>query len=147
MRAAVLREARMVYRDDVPDPVPGPGQVLVGGRSCGICGSDLHFAAHGAEVLSLSDQMADSLGGGMNVDLSHDIFMGHEFSAEVLEAGPDTDTYPAGTLVTSIPGLISGQHVQPIGYSTNTPGGYAERMLLSAPLLLPIPNGLDPRHA
>ena len=147
MRAAVLREGRMVCRDDVPDPVPGPGQVLVGVRSCGICGSDLHFAKYSAEVVSLSEEMADSLGGGMNVDLSHDIFMGHEFSAEVLEAGPDTDTYPAGTLVTSIPVLISGQHVEPIVYSNNTLGGYAERMLLSAPLLLPIPNGLDPRHA
>ena len=147
MRAAVLRDGRMIYRDDVPDPVPGPGQVLVGVRSCGICGSDLHFAKYGADVLSLSGEMADSLGGGMNVDLSHDIFMGHEFSAEVLEAGPDTDTYPAGTLVTSIPVLISGQHVEPIVYSNNTLGGYAERMLLSAPLLLPIPNGLDPRHA
>ena len=147
MRAAVLREGRMVCRDDVPDPVPGPGKVLVGVRSCGICGSDLHFAKHGAAVLSLSEEMADSLGGGMNVDLSHDIFMGHEFSAEVLEAGPDTDTYPAGTLVTSIPVLISGQHVEPIVYSNNTLGGYAERMLLSAALLLPIPNGLDPRHA
>src|SRR6201992_3008579 len=147
MRAAVLREGRMVCRDDVPDPVPGPGQVLVGVRSCGICGSDLHFAKYGADVFSLSGEMADSLGAGMNVDLSHDIFMGHEFSAEVLEAGPDTDTYPAGTLVTSIPVLISGQHVEPIVYSNNTLGGYAERMLLSAPLLLPIPNGLDPRHA
>jgi threonine dehydrogenase-like Zn-dependent dehydrogenase len=148
MRAAVLREGRMVYRDDVPDPVPGPGQVLVGVRSCGICGSDLHFAAHGAEVLSLSDEMASSLGGGgTNVDLSHDVFMGHEFSAEVLEAGPDTETYPAGTLVTSIPVLISGKHVEPIVYSNKTLGGYAERMLLSAPLLLRIPNGLDRRHA
>src|ERR1700753_1158283 len=147
MRAAVLREGRMVCRDDVPDPVPGPGQVLVGVRSCGICGSDLHFAKYGADVFSLSGEMADSLGAGMNVDLSHDIFMGHEFSAEVLEAGPDTDTYPAGTLVTSIPVLISGQHVEPIVYSNNTLGGYAERMLLSAPLLLPIPNGLDAKHA
>jgi threonine dehydrogenase-like Zn-dependent dehydrogenase len=148
MRAAVLREGRMVYRDDVPDPIPGPGQVLVGVRSCGICGSDLHFAAHGAEVLSLTDQMASSLGaGGTNIDLTRDVFMGHEFSAEVLEAGPDTDTYPAGTLVTSIPVLISGKSVEPIVYSNKTLGGYAERMLLSAPLLLPIPNGLDHRHA
>jgi 2-desacetyl-2-hydroxyethyl bacteriochlorophyllide A dehydrogenase len=143
MRAAVLREGRMVYRDDVPDPVPGPGQVLVGVRSCGICGSDLHFAAHGAEMLVLTEQM----GAGAGADLSHDIFMGHEFSAEVLEAGPDTDTHPAGTLVTSIPVLISGKHVEAIVYSNNALGGYAERMLLSAPLLLPIPNGLDPKHA
>ena len=148
MRAAVLREGRMVYRDDVPDPIPGPGQVLVGVRSCGICGSDLHFARYGDQVLSLSDEMASSLDGGTgNVDLSHDIFMGHEFSAEVLEAGPDTETLPAGTLVTSIPVLISGKHVEPIVYSNKTLGGYAERMLLSAPLLLPIPDGLDHRHA
>jgi 2-desacetyl-2-hydroxyethyl bacteriochlorophyllide A dehydrogenase len=148
MRAAVLREGRMVYRDDVPDPIPGPGQVLVGVRACGICGSDLHFARYGDQVLSLSDEMASSLGGSTgNVDLSHDIFMGHEFSAEVLEAGPDTETLPAGTLVTSIPVLISGKHVEPIVYSNKTLGGYAERMLLSAPLLLPIPNGLDHRHA
>jgi threonine dehydrogenase-like Zn-dependent dehydrogenase len=147
MRAAVLREGRMVYRDDVPDPIPGPGQVLVGVRSCGICGSDLHFARHGDQVLSLTDEMAGSLGGGTNVDLNHDVFMGHEFSAEVLEAGPDTETLPPGTLVTSIPVLISGKHVEPIVYSNRTLGGYAERMLLSAPLLLPIPNGLDHRHA
>jgi len=147
MRAAVLREGRMVYRDDVPDPIPDPGQVLVGVRSCGICGSDLHFARHGDQVLSLSDEMADSLGGGTNVDLNDDVFMGHEFSAEVLEAGPDTETLPPGTLVTSIPVLISGKRVEPIVYSNKTLGGYAERMLLSAPLLLPIPNGLDHRHA
>ena len=55
MRAAVLRDGRMVYRDDVPEPFPESGQVLVGVKACGICGSDLHFAAHGAEVLSLSD--------------------------------------------------------------------------------------------
>ena len=147
MRAAVLRDSRMVYRDDVPDPVPGPGQVLVAVRACGICGSDLHFAAHGAEVLALGDQMGDGFGSGIDVDLSRDVFMGHEFTAEVLDAGPDTDTHPAGTLVTSLPALLSAQGVEPIVYSNSTIGGYAERMLLSAPLLLPIPNGLDVKHA
>jgi threonine dehydrogenase-like Zn-dependent dehydrogenase len=146
MRASVLRDGRMVYRDDVPDPVPGPGQVLVAVKSCGICGSDLHFAAHGAEVLSLSNEMASGAG-AMSVDLSHDVFMGHEFSAEILEAGPGTDTHPAGTLVTSIPVLLSGTDIEPIVYSNTTVGGYAERMLLSAPLLLPVPNGLDPQPA
>jgi threonine dehydrogenase-like Zn-dependent dehydrogenase len=52
MRASVLRNGRMVERDDVPEPVPGPGQVLVGVKACGICGSDLHFAKHGADVSS-----------------------------------------------------------------------------------------------
>ncbi|TDK86237.1 alcohol dehydrogenase [Mycobacterium paragordonae] len=146
MRASVLRNGRMVYRDDVPDPVPGPGQVLVAVRCCGICGSDLHFAAHGADVVSLSNQLARGRG-GMDIDLNQDVFMGHEFSAEVLEAGPDTETHPPGTLVTSLPVVLSDKGVEPIVFSNTTLGGYAERMLLSAPLLLPISNGLDPRHA
>ncbi len=146
MRASVLRDGRMVYRDDVPDPVPGPGQVLVAVRCCGICGSDLHFAAHGADVVALSNQLARGRG-GMDLDLDQDVFMGHEFSAEVLEAGPDTETHPPGTLVTSIPVVLSDKGIEPIVFSNTTLGGYAERMLLSAPLLLAIPNGLDPRHA
>ena len=146
MRASVLRDGRMVYRDDVPDPVPETGQVLVAIRACGICGSDLHFAAHGDQVLEMTERVARG-SSGMDVDLKHDVFMGHEFSAEVLEAGPDTDTHPAGTIVTSIPVLLSAKGVEPIVYSNNTIGGYAERMLLSSLLLLPIPNGLDPKHA
>jgi threonine dehydrogenase-like Zn-dependent dehydrogenase len=145
MRAAVLRDGRMVYRDDVPEPVPESGQVLVGVKACGICGSDLHFAAHGTDVLTMSGKVAG--GAGMNLDLDSDVFMGHEFSAEMLEAGPDTETHPPGTPVTSIPVLLSAKGFEPIVYSNSTPGGYAERMLLSAPLLLPIPNGLDLKHA
>ncbi|HEX2285818.1 MAG TPA: alcohol dehydrogenase catalytic domain-containing protein, partial [Mycobacterium sp.] len=144
MRAAVLRDGRMVERDDVPEPVAGPGQVLVGVKACGICGSDLHFAKFGKEVLRLTGQISD---GAMNIDLNRDIFMGHEFSAEVLEAGPGTDAPPPGTAVTSLPVLLSANGIEPIVYSNTTIGAYAERMLLSAPLLTPIPNGLDSRHA
>src|SRR5271156_3768918 len=111
MRAAVLREGRMVCRDDLPDPVPGPGQVLVGVRACGICGSDLHFAKHGKDVLELGGRMRGLSLGDVAVDLSGDIFMGHEFSAEVLEAGPDTDAPAPGTIVTSIPVLLSATGV------------------------------------
>jgi 2-desacetyl-2-hydroxyethyl bacteriochlorophyllide A dehydrogenase len=147
MRAAVLRKGRMVCRDDVAEPTPGPGQVLVDVKACGICGSDLHFAKHGDEVMSLTSQLGGMPMGGGSVDLSDDVFMGHEFTAEVLDAGPDTDAPPPGTLVTSIPVLLSGKAVEPIVYSNKTIGGYAERMLLSAPLLLKVPNGLDPGHA
>ena len=147
MRAAVLRDRRMSVRDDVPEPVPGPGQVLVAVKACGICGSDLHFATHGDQMLAAGaamEGMPDTLSG---IDLGADIYMGHEFAAEVLQAGPGTDAPPAGTLVTSVPVLVSATGLEMIVYSNTTVGGYAERMLLSAPLLLPIPNGLDPRHA
>jgi threonine dehydrogenase-like Zn-dependent dehydrogenase len=85
--------------------------------------------------------------GGLPVDVERDVFMGHEFSAEVLEAGPDTDAPPPGTAVTSLPVLLSPRGFEPILASNTTLGGYAERMLLSAPLLLPLPTGMDPRHA
>ncbi|TFV60046.1 alcohol dehydrogenase [Mycobacterium sp. PS03-16] len=147
MRAAVLRDGAMVLRDDVAEPVPGPGQVLVGVRACGICGSDLHFARHGARVLDAGAAMEGVPAMAEPVDLSGDVFMGHEIAAEVLEAGPGTDAPAPGTVVTSIPVLLSSTGVVPIVYSNSTIGGYAERMLLSAPLLLPVPNGLDPRHA
>ncbi|WP_125078411.1 zinc-binding dehydrogenase [Mycobacterium sp. P7213] len=147
MRAAVLRNGRMIYRDDVPEPTPGPGQVLVAVTACGICGSDLHFASHGEQVLAATQAMSGSPSSRASVDLDADIFMGHEFSATVLQAGPGTETFPAGTPVTSIPALLAAKGIEPIVYSNTTLGGYAEKMVLSAPLLVPIPNGLDPRHA
>ena len=117
-------------------------------KACGICGSDLHFAKHGDQMVKLTREMKGMpIEGGLPVDLADDVFMGHEFSAEVLEAGPDTEAPPPGTLVTSLPVLLSPKGFEPILSSNTTIGGYAERMLLSAPLLLKVPNGLDPRHA
>ncbi|MDX1886762.1 zinc-binding dehydrogenase [Mycolicibacterium sp. 120270] len=148
MRAAVLRDGRMVQRDDVAEPVPETGQVLVAVKACGICGSDLHFAAHGEQMVRLTRELKGMpIEGGLRVDLAKDVFMGHEFSAEVLEPGPDTDAPPPGTMVTSLPVLLSPNGFEPILTSNTTIGGFAERMLLSAPLLLTIPNGLDPKLA
>lgn len=148
MRAAVLRDGRMVLRDDMPEPVSEQGQVLVGVKAWGICGTDLHFANHGDQMVRLTREMKGMpVEGGLPVDLADDVFMSHEFSAEVLGAGPDTDAPPPGTVVTSLPVLLSPKGFEPILSSNTTIGGYGERVLLSAPLLLRVPNGLDPRHA
>ena len=60
---------------------------------------------------------------------------------------PDTEAPAPGTLVTSIPALISPTDVTPIFFTNHIVGGYAEQMLLSAPLLVPVPSGVDARHA
>jgi threonine dehydrogenase-like Zn-dependent dehydrogenase len=136
--------------DTYDDPVPQFGQVLVDVKACGICGSDLHFVKHAEQMLALGREMEGTPtmgGGGPEVDLDRDIFMGHEFSAEVVEPGPDTVAPAAGTLVTSIPILMSMSGIQPIVYSNEVRGGYGDRMLLSAAMLLEVPNGLDPKHA
>jgi threonine dehydrogenase-like Zn-dependent dehydrogenase len=148
MKAAVLRGGQVIVRDDVPDPQPQFGQVLVAVKACGICGSDLHFVQHGATMLDLADQMGGLPDFGQSrPDLGRDVFMGHEFAGEVLEAGPDTLAPPAGTLVTSVPIMIGMGGVEPIVYCNDLPGGYGERMLLSAPLLQEVPNGLDANRA
>jgi threonine dehydrogenase-like Zn-dependent dehydrogenase len=150
VRAAVLNKGRIVVRDDVEEPTPGFGQVLVQVKACGICGSDLHFARHGGDMLALGKQLSGmpSLGAEEDLDLDRDVFMGHEFAAEVLEVGPDTEAAaPVGSLVTSLPVLMAMDGIKPIVFSNSVKGGYGERMLLTAPMLLEVPNGLPAHHA
>jgi threonine dehydrogenase-like Zn-dependent dehydrogenase len=148
MRAAVLRRGELLVRDDVTEPVPEFGTVLVEVKACGICGSDLHFAKHGATLLALGREMEGVAElGAPDLDLDRDVFMGHEFTAEVLEVGPDTLGPAPGTIVTSIPALLTMSGVRPIVYSNDVASGYGERMLLSAPMLVEVPNGLDPGPA
>ncbi|HYZ98147.1 MAG TPA: alcohol dehydrogenase catalytic domain-containing protein, partial [Acidimicrobiales bacterium] len=119
MRAAVLNRGEIVVRDDVPEPTPTTGQVLVQVRACGICGSDLHFAQHAPRALELGKAVEGlpQLGAQEDLDLDRDVYMGHEFAAEVLEAGPDTQTLAPGTLVTSVPVLAAPDGIRPIVYS------------------------------
>ena len=123
--------------------------MLVQVKACGICGSDLHFKKHGGEMLELGGQMGGvpAIAEAMRPDVGRDIFMGHEFAAEVLEAGPDTTGPAPGTIVTSIPIMLSMTGFRDLAYSNDLPSGYGERMLLSVPMLVEVPNGLDPRHA
>jgi threonine dehydrogenase-like Zn-dependent dehydrogenase len=146
MRAVVARSGTLTC-EEVADPIPGAGQVLVKTLSCGICGSDLHALHH-------FDRMVDNArraGGGAltnDFDPKAGMVMGHEFSAEVLDYGPDTPArLKAGTRVVSMPILIGPAGMVSVGYSNAWPGGYSERMVLSDALLLEVPNGLSDRQA
>jgi len=140
MRAAILRQGQMVVAE-VPEPEPGPGEVLAMTSACGICGSDLHVAQHAGHATRGSE-------GLFGLDFARDVVMGHEFAAEILDHGTATSKrLPVGTLVCSVPWTRHGGRRENIGYSHALPGGYGERMLLSEDLLLPVPNGLSARHA
>ena len=54
MRAAVMRNQRLVV-DTVPDPTPGPSEVVVKTLACGICGSDLHALKHAAKLVAATE--------------------------------------------------------------------------------------------
>ena len=148
MRSVVLRQGQLLVRDDVPEPEPVAGQVVVDVRACGICGSDLHFVEHGAAMQEVGARMEGVPDVGRTpLDLTHDVFMGHEFAGEVVAIGPDTEGPAVGSIVTSVPIMLTATGIQDLAYTNLFPCGYSERMLLSAPLLVAVPNGLDPRHA
>jgi len=141
MKAAVMRNSQLVV-DTVPDPIPGPGEVLVKTLACGICGSDLHALKHSHEFVQSAPQM------GAAMDIERDVVMGHEFCAEVLDYGPETSRQlSVGSRVCSFPILLRDDAPVTIGYSNDIPGGYAEQMVLMEPLLLPVPNGLATESA
>lgn len=145
MRAALARRGRLVV-EEVPEPVPGPGDLLAAVRACGICGSDLHTLTHAGAFGALTGLAQPA---AVPFDPDADFVMGHEFCVEVLELGPGTDGAGVrpGDLAVSIPVALTGAGVEPIGFSNRYGGAYAERMRLSAPLCLKVPDGLDPRLA
>jgi len=52
VKAAVLVGPHRWVVDEVPDPVPGPGEVLISTHVAAICGSDLHAAGEVSGVLA-----------------------------------------------------------------------------------------------
>ncbi|GIW41847.1 MAG: alcohol dehydrogenase [Candidatus Binatia bacterium] len=144
MRACVMREGGLVV-DTVPDPVPGPGEVLVRTLACGICGSDLHFLRHASHLVDV--QKRSGYPGAMS--LERDVVLGHEFCAEIVDYGPRTERrLPAGTRVCSMP-IVFGKRggIEAVGYSNDYPGGYGELMVLSEPLLLRVPDEVPTEQA
>jgi threonine dehydrogenase-like Zn-dependent dehydrogenase len=143
VRAAVMRNRALVVAE-VPDPKPGPGEVLVRTLACGICGSDLHALRHADTFVETSRRAGNPL----VMDLARDVVMGHEFCAEIVDHGPGTTrALKTGTRVCSRPTLLRPTGPQSIGYSNDNPGGYGEYMRLSEALLLEVPNGLATEHA
>ncbi len=148
MRAAVMRDWQLRV-DDVPDPTPGPGQVLTKVLACGICGSDLHLLVHGEESRKLADELAvgrppDPMAPIM-FDPMRDTVMGHEFCCEVLELGAGCDNLAVGDVVVGMPMAFDPNGVHALGFSNAYNGGYAEMMVMNELLAIKVPTGL-PSH-
>src|SRR5207248_7277287 len=115
-------------------------------RSCGICGTDLHTISHGDVIVrSFNERPASEPAPGFQsavLDFDRDIVLGHEFCAEVIELGADVDNIAVGDLLVSVPALVDGSLGHGLGFSNTFPGGFAQRMVLSADIALKVPNGL-----
>ena len=128
MRATIMRGQKLVV-DTIPDPEPGPGQVLVKTLACGICGSDLHMLKHAEQMLALGERAGQ---GGPQMDLTRDVVMGHEFCAEIVEHGANSSgSLKPGSRVCSMPIAFGPSGVGAVGYSNEYPGGYGELLVLN----------------
>lgn len=94
MRAHVLHGARDIRLEEVPRPAPGPGQALVKVRAAGICGSDLHYHAHGRCG---------------NFVPTRPFILGHEFAGEIVALGEGTTAPAIGTRVAVDPSRPCGR--------------------------------------
>jgi 2-desacetyl-2-hydroxyethyl bacteriochlorophyllide A dehydrogenase len=86
MKAAVIESVGKAVVTEVPDPAPGPRDVVVRVAACGLCGTDLHI---------LQGEFAPEL----------PIVPGHEFAGEVVAVGGGVTELAAGDRVAVDPSL------------------------------------------
>ncbi len=89
MKQAVMTEPGRIEIRDVPAPTPAAGEVLLRVRRIGVCGSDVHVY-HGRHPYT-----------------SYPVVQGHEFAAEVVDAG-ESHLAPAA-MVTAMPQIVCGR--------------------------------------
>src|SRR5581483_637194 len=134
MQGVLCRGPQTLVLEERARPTPGPGEVVVRVRNCGICGSDLHW---------YHDQM-----------MIPSVCPGHEIAGEIADVGAGVTTLRAGDRV-AVEGIsscvacrycVAGdyQRCVAIGIVGMTiPGGFAEYLKMPARHCFPIPAGVE----
>ncbi|MCA6112270.1 alcohol dehydrogenase AdhP [Bradyrhizobium cenepequi] len=139
MKAAVVRNfGKPLAIENVPVPEPGPGEVLVKVKACGVCHTDLHAAS-----------------GDWPVKPVPPFIPGHEAAGIVAALGPGVTNLKVGDAIgvawlhdacmrceyceTGWETLCEHQHNT--GYSVN--GGFAEYVIASAAFAAKLPANID----
>ena len=137
MRAAVFHAPGDVRIEQVAEPSPpGPGELLIRVAKAALCGTDSAEWAHGPLLAQPP------------------VVLGHEFTGEVVAAGPGVGQFPAGTRVVSGSGISCGTcdwcaagrtnlcaTYQTLGLHRD--GGLAELVLSPAAICEAVPAELD----
>ena len=89
MKAAVVVTPGTIEIQDVPEPTPGPADVVVKPAAVGICGTDLHI---------MDGEFAPAF----------PIVPGHEFAGEIVAVGSQVTGYTVGDQVAVDPSLYCG---------------------------------------
>lgn len=145
MKALVLEAYNDLRVREVADPEPGDGEVIVGVRACGICGSDVH----GID--------------GSTGRRQPPIIMGHEAAGEIVALGRDVNGWRVGDRVTFDSTVSCGDcgycrsgrvnlcdRRRVFGVSCGDyrqHGAFAELLAVPARILYRVPEGLAFEHA
>ncbi len=136
MRAMVLEEiGKPLVLKEIPDPTPGPGQVLIKVHTCGVCRTDLHVVD------------------GELTEPKLPLVAGHQIVGSVVEVGEGVSGFGKGDKV-GVPWLgdscgkcefcLKGlenlcDNAKYTGYQID--GGFAEMTVASERFIFPIPAG------
>lgn len=138
MKAVVVHGAGDVRVDEVPDPAPGAGEVLLRVEWGGICGSDLGYWRHGASGTAV---------------LKHPLVLGHEVAGRV--DGRPVTVHPATVVGDEpLPARLAGRanlhrQVRYFGsaaFDPHTDGGFCEVKAVRAEQVRPLPEGVGTRE-
>jgi alcohol dehydrogenase, propanol-preferring len=139
VRAMVLDAARTPLRQaELPDPEPGPGQVLLRVRACGVCRTDLHIVDGELAAPALP------------------LVPGHQVVGEVVrggarfEPGARVGVPWLGWTCGECPYCVSGREnlcdrARFTGYDVD--GGYAELAVADERFCFPVPDGYPDERA
>jgi alcohol dehydrogenase, propanol-preferring len=101
---------------DLPDPVPGVGEVAIDIKACGLCHTDIAMAA----------------GALKGHPVKTPVVLGHEVAGVIAVVGDHVTEYRVGDRVGVWP-LVDG-------HGTGRDGGYAEKTIATIGALVPIPD-------
>jgi (R,R)-butanediol dehydrogenase/meso-butanediol dehydrogenase/diacetyl reductase len=146
MKAAVWHKKGDIQIEEIAVPSPGPGQVKVRVKACGICGSDLHEFREGPFIIPSRPHPLTGRQGGP-------VILGHEFSAEVIELGEGVTQFSLGDRVVVNPLIYcgechycrKGQHIMctklgTVGFAAD--GAFAEYGVFYEYALLKLPDSV-----
>jgi 2-desacetyl-2-hydroxyethyl bacteriochlorophyllide A dehydrogenase len=136
VRAVVFPEVGRIEIRDVPEPVAGPGWLVIQVGACGICGTDLHILAG---EFSLA---------------RYPCIPGHEFGGTVVEVGAGVEGFAPGDRVGVMPSVFCGAchfcrtgrgNLCPNGggFGTSLPGAFAERVAVLPAHAYHLPDSLS----
>lgn len=149
MKAVVVHGANDLRIDDRPEPVAGPGEVIIDVEWGGICGSDLSYWRHGASGTAA---------------LKSPLVLGHEVAGRIARLGSGVQNLDIGQPVTVHPAELVGDGIMPdrlagrtnlypqiryfgsAAFDPHTDGGFSERKIAKASQIRVLPDGVDTLH-